>query len=605
MDTNFITGETQQSTSAQSLQAEREIAELYEQYEKQISAYALRRTSSADANDVVAETFLTAWRRREDIPAEPKTLPWLYGVSRRVLANQRRSDDRRSRLRDRLTRERTSAHSPVTLIESADAFGEVTEAIRSMSDADAEILRLTAWEGLGPTEIAEALEIEPTAARQRLFRARQRLTEQLDKQAIDKTRREKLYKVAAAIVAILLTAAGLIGAGLLRPDSTIETDLIDQEEGPERQGGSGIGEGEGDAATRSIIETEGDASSMPGPATATVENETPEAAAEAAQPEPLDEATEPEAAEQPSDPARAQTNAVQPNGLAGSIGAPQRSDAINSSPAASTEGAVTTQSGSGAASSPEQTASAATTTPVVPDLLTPTGPFTPGVDLFVFHLDFADLDDGHAAVATAEAAAAHGVDVIAVAGTAALDSEDHTHDYGMVMNSTYGNAWVDAGNNRALAIDAMADEWIGTMRNGGDVWVAEGGVSDFTADVVREVQNRRPDLDTASRIHVVHHSTRNVNATSVANLALIQNETEFIKIDDGNDDNGTGDLFMNSDGFEAATNQSQFSAGWAAAFAQLPADELDFSDTITALYVLGVDKDQVATTEDFQQLFLS
>ncbi|HEX6652604.1 MAG TPA: sigma factor, partial [Thermoleophilaceae bacterium] len=54
-----------------------------------VRAYALRRAAPEGAQDVVAETFLVAWRRLEDVPEDP--LPWLYGAARRVLANQRRS----------------------------------------------------------------------------------------------------------------------------------------------------------------------------------------------------------------------------------------------------------------------------------------------------------------------------------------------------------------------------------------------------------------------------------------------------------------------------------------------------------------------------------
>src|SRR4029450_2647016 len=54
-----------------------------------VRAYARRRAAPDAAQDVVADTFLVAWRRLEDVPED--ALPWLYGVARRVLANQRRS----------------------------------------------------------------------------------------------------------------------------------------------------------------------------------------------------------------------------------------------------------------------------------------------------------------------------------------------------------------------------------------------------------------------------------------------------------------------------------------------------------------------------------
>jgi DNA-directed RNA polymerase specialized sigma24 family protein len=50
---------------------------------------------------VIAETFLTAWRRLDDVPAGDEARLWLYGVARRMLANQRRGARRRSSLADR------------------------------------------------------------------------------------------------------------------------------------------------------------------------------------------------------------------------------------------------------------------------------------------------------------------------------------------------------------------------------------------------------------------------------------------------------------------------------------------------------------------------
>ena len=155
------------------------VTQLYERHAGAIAAYALRRAAAADAADVVADTFLVAWRRHDEIPTEPDTLPWLYGVARRVLANQRRSQDRRTRLHDRLRSEFVEFDSRVDRMEDAERFRRVATALADLSDDDAELLRLTAWEGLSPTEIAATMELEPGAVRQRLRRARQRLRHRL------------------------------------------------------------------------------------------------------------------------------------------------------------------------------------------------------------------------------------------------------------------------------------------------------------------------------------------------------------------------------------------------------------------------------------------
>ena len=152
---------------------------VYERHAGAIAAYALRRADAADAADVVADTFLVAWRRHGEMPDEPNTLPWLYGVARRVLANQRRSRHRRTKLHDRLRNEFVEFDDRIDRHDDTEEFRRVAAALDSLTDDDAELLRLTAWEGLSPTELALTMDLEPDAVRQRLRRARQRLRHRL------------------------------------------------------------------------------------------------------------------------------------------------------------------------------------------------------------------------------------------------------------------------------------------------------------------------------------------------------------------------------------------------------------------------------------------
>jgi RNA polymerase sigma-70 factor (ECF subfamily) len=142
---------------------------LYETCSPDIAMYALRRTDRETAQDIVAETFTIAWRRFDDVPEEP--LPWLYGVARRVLANQRRSSRRLTALRRKL------APDADTAPELADP--KLGAAFRELLEIDREILMLVAWEGLTPSEAAVVLGCTSTAARLRLHRARNRLANAL------------------------------------------------------------------------------------------------------------------------------------------------------------------------------------------------------------------------------------------------------------------------------------------------------------------------------------------------------------------------------------------------------------------------------------------
>ena len=66
---------------------------MFDQHAGRVYAYAARRSTPDVANEVVSETFLIAWRKLDAVPADP--LPWLLNVTRKVLANRRRSDQRR------------------------------------------------------------------------------------------------------------------------------------------------------------------------------------------------------------------------------------------------------------------------------------------------------------------------------------------------------------------------------------------------------------------------------------------------------------------------------------------------------------------------------
>jgi RNA polymerase sigma factor (sigma-70 family) len=133
----------------------------------------VRRIDRLDeAADVLAETFLVAWRRLDQVPDGERAGLWLYGVARRNLANQRRGEHRRTQLADRLR-----AEIPVdgSIAEPPGAGTAGAFAFRSLSDGDRELLTLSGWEGLDPGEIGVVLRCSRNAARIRLHRARRRL----------------------------------------------------------------------------------------------------------------------------------------------------------------------------------------------------------------------------------------------------------------------------------------------------------------------------------------------------------------------------------------------------------------------------------------------
>src|ERR1044072_4297904 len=69
---------------------------IYDQYAHRVYAYALRHCGPGGADDVLAETFAIAWRRRDKVPDDP--LGWLLVTARHVISGIRRAEHRRVRL---------------------------------------------------------------------------------------------------------------------------------------------------------------------------------------------------------------------------------------------------------------------------------------------------------------------------------------------------------------------------------------------------------------------------------------------------------------------------------------------------------------------------
>jgi len=130
------------------------------------------------ADDVMGEVFLTVWRRIEQAPSGPDTLPWLYRICQLTVSNHWRGAARRWRLETKVSAIRVTPPSPTA--DQVVIREEVRAVVRLLDDlkpANAEILRLAAWEELDTTEIAIVLDISPDAASQRLSRARKRLSD--------------------------------------------------------------------------------------------------------------------------------------------------------------------------------------------------------------------------------------------------------------------------------------------------------------------------------------------------------------------------------------------------------------------------------------------
>ena len=141
-----------------------------------VRAYCLRRLPVGDANDAVAEVFMTVWRKIDDVPPEPATRPWLYGIARNKVAHARRGFSRRVRLGQRVgALAPATTDGPETVVLSQAENDSLIEALEGLKAADREVLMLRAWEELTAPEIARTLGISVAAAEKRITRATNRL----------------------------------------------------------------------------------------------------------------------------------------------------------------------------------------------------------------------------------------------------------------------------------------------------------------------------------------------------------------------------------------------------------------------------------------------
>lgn len=149
---------------------------LYRAHYGAVLRHALRQLDPASAEDVAAETFTIAWRRLDEVPAEP--LPWLLVCARNLIANARRS----ARRADEKTRA-ARAMSPLATTDFATGVVErdlLMRAFAALRETERETLALIAWDGLSHDEAARVLGTSRVAFAMRLSRARRRLARALD-----------------------------------------------------------------------------------------------------------------------------------------------------------------------------------------------------------------------------------------------------------------------------------------------------------------------------------------------------------------------------------------------------------------------------------------
>lgn len=159
--------------------SETRFIQLFDETREDLLAYAIRRTTSPeDAADVVAETYLIAWRKIDSLPSAGDGRLWLFGVARNVLLRGARREHALRSVVDRLATELHALEATSEPVRDKRTAA-LRAAIVRLPERQREAVLLTAWEGLSPREVAAVTGAPVNLVRVRLHRARLQLKHSL------------------------------------------------------------------------------------------------------------------------------------------------------------------------------------------------------------------------------------------------------------------------------------------------------------------------------------------------------------------------------------------------------------------------------------------
>jgi len=171
------------------------------------------------------------------------------------------------------------------------------------------------------------------------------------------------------------------------------------------------------------------------------------------------------------------------------------------------------------------------------------GKFNPEKDLFLPQFDSkTDVDDIHSVAAVATVLRDprfEKVNYHAVAGAYGIQEGLYV-PANELFELSFGSNWSDAHADFEQALEEVVKLAGAVLKNGGDIWIAEAGQSDFSAATVKRLMEKLPDIDMRKHIHIVQHSDWNESVTAPEKLKFVQEQTDYHKIPDGNaEGNGT------------------------------------------------------------------
>jgi RNA polymerase sigma-70 factor (ECF subfamily) len=162
-------------------------AVLFDRHADSVHRYVARRLGAETADDLMAETFTTAFQQRFRYRTElADARPWLFGIATNLIGRHRRAEARRLKALGRLTvtdpgqqTEEAVADRVAAQVSAQAIRRELAAALARLPARHRDVLLLVAWADLGYEEVARALEVPVGTVRSRLHRARRKVREAL------------------------------------------------------------------------------------------------------------------------------------------------------------------------------------------------------------------------------------------------------------------------------------------------------------------------------------------------------------------------------------------------------------------------------------------
>lgn len=247
--------------------------------------------------------------------------------------------------------------------------------------------------------------------------------------------------------------------------------------------------------------------------------------------------------------------------------------------------------------------------------------FNRNIDLLLAQFDCkTDVDDLHSVAAFATLMAHpdfSGIQYHAVAGTYGTQGGLYVPPNELFLLA-FGDNWSDAHENRTDALQGVKDRVNKALDNGGNIWIADAGQSDFSALLIQAIIEERPTLNIKRRFHVVQHSQWNENVTTPSLLRYVKQNASYHKIPDGNSI-GNGSPGFNTPGYAQSRielDNEHLDEIWKLAVEignqyngkggrynnkTIASGGLDFSDLSETCYILGIE--EIRDTADYFERF--